>query len=108
MVGLPVFGFFNVWTMVWLPVFGFFNVWTMVWLPVFGFFNVWTMVGLPVFGFLTCGQVVMHAIVHEASLNTVRKSAEEADSGRKIPYCTRDLNPRRRCTLGFPVGSSAN
>ena len=39
----------------------------------------------------------MHAIAHGGCTDTVRKSALEADSGKKIPCCTRDSNPRQYC-----------
>ena len=63
---------------------------TMVWLPVFGIFNV-------------CAQMIMlmHAIAHGGCTETVRESALEVDSGRKIPCCTGDSNPREYCARAF-------
>ena len=55
----------------------FFCVQTMVWLPVFGDFFFF-------FFFLTCTQMLMHAIAHGGCTDTVRQSALEFDSGRKI------------------------
>ena len=43
----------------------------------------------------------MHAIAHGGCTDTVRESAPEADSGRKIPYRTGDSNPRQYCAWRF-------
>ena len=60
---------------------------TMVWLPVFGIFNV--------------AQMLMHVIAHRGCMDTIRESALETDSGRKIPCCTRDVNLCQYCTWIF-------
>ena len=54
-------------------------------------------------GFLTCAQMIMlmHAIAHGGCTETVRESALEVDSGRKIPCCTGDSNPREYCARAF-------
>ena len=41
---------------------------------------------------------MMHGIAHGGCTDTVRESALEADSRRKIPCLTGDSNPRRYCT----------
>ena len=56
------------------------------------------MVGLPVFGIFTCARMLMHVIAHRGCANTMRQSALEVDSGRKILCCNRELNP---CHLAF-------
>ena len=44
---------------------------------------------------LTCAEMLMHAIAHGGCTDTVRESAPEADSGRKIPCRTWDSNPQQ-------------
>ena len=61
---------------------------TMVWLPVFGIFNV-------------CAQMMMHTIAHGGWTDSIRESALEVDSGRKIPCRTGDSNLRQYCALVF-------
>ena len=56
------------------------------------------MVGLPVFGIFTCTRMLMHVIAHRGCANTMRQSALEVNSGRKILCCNRELNP---CHLAF-------
>ena len=82
---LSVFAvFLCVQTMVWLSVFAMFLcVHTMVWLPVFGIFNV-------------CTDDACNST--QGCADTVRESALEADSGRKIPCHTGDSNPCQYCT----------
>ena len=46
-------------------------------------------------GFLTCTQTLMHAITHGGCTDTVRQSAPEVDSGRKILRRIEDSNPRQ-------------
>ena len=43
----------------------------------------------------------MHATARGGCTDTVRESALEADSGRKIPCVTGDSNPRQYCALLF-------
>ena len=45
-------------------------------------------------GLSTCAQMLMYAIARGGCTDTVRESALKADSGRKIPCCTGDSNPR--------------
>ena len=52
-------------------------------------------------GFLTCAQMLMHAIAHRGCTDTVRASALDADSGRKIPCRTRDSNLCQYCIWLF-------
>ena len=40
--------------------------------------------GCQCLGFLTCAQILMHAFAHGGCTDTVRESALQADSGRKI------------------------
>ena len=48
-------------------------------------------------GSLTCVQMFTRAIAHGGVRTHVRESAQNVDSGRKIPGCTRKLNlPQRR------------
>ena len=54
-------------------------------------------------GILTCAQTLMHAIAHGGCMDTVKESAMEVDTGRKIPCHTGDSNPRQYCA-GFSVG----
>ena len=56
---------------------------TMVWLPVFRIFNTLS------------PQTLMQAIALGGCTDTVTESALEVDSGRKIPCCTGDSNPRQ-------------
>ena len=51
--------------------------------------------------FLTCAQMLMRAIAHGGGTDTVRETALEVDSGRKIPWRTGDSNPRQYCTWRF-------
>ena len=52
--------------------------------------------GRQLLGFLTCSQMLMLA-AHEGCTDTVRESALEMDSGRKIPRRTGESNlPQRR------------
>ena len=52
-------------------------------------------------GFLTRARMLMHAIAHAGCTQTVRESAPEVDSGRKIPCRTGDSNPRQYCAELF-------
>ena len=45
-------------------------------------------------GFVTCAQMYRHR-------NFVRQSTLKVDSGREIPCCTGDSNPRQYCTWLF-------
>ena len=63
----------------------------MVWLPVFGVFN-------DIYNVRT---LLMYAIEHGGCTDTVRESALEVDSGRKIPCRIWDSNPRQYCTQLF-------
>ena len=63
---------------------------TMVWLAVFGIFTVCTDTGASDCTWREWGEGYEHC-----------KSALEVDSGRKIPCCTRDLNPHPYCTWLF-------
>ena len=54
-----------------------------------------------VWRFLNCAQMLLHAIAHGGCTDTVRESALEADSGRKIPCRTVDSNPRQYCAWLF-------
>ena len=54
-----------------------------------------------VWGLLTCTQMLMHAIAHGGCTDTVRETALEVDSGRKVPCRTRDSNPRQHCAWLF-------
>ena len=45
--------------------------------------------------------MLMHVIAHGGCTDTVRESASEADSGRKIPCRTRDSNPLQYCARFF-------
>ena len=47
----------------------------------------------------------MHAIAQEGCTNTVRKSALEADSGRKNPLSHRGLEPASVSSLAFRSGA---
>ena len=60
----------------------------MLWLPVLGIFNV-------------CEQMLMHAIAHEGCSDTVRESAPEVNSGKKIATRTGDSNPHQYYTWLF-------
>ena len=51
--------------------------------------------------FLTSAQMLMHATSHEGCTDTVRQSALEVDSGRKIPCLTWDTNVRQYCAWLF-------
>ena len=44
---------------------------------------------------------MMHATAHGGRMDTVTESLVKADSGRKIPCCTGDLNMRQYCTWLF-------
>ena len=52
-------------------------------------------------GVLTCAQMLMHAIAHEGCTDTVRESALEVDSGRKIPLPNLGLEPTSVLRLEF-------
>ena len=52
-------------------------------------------------GFLTCVQMLMHATAHGGCTDTVRESALEDNSRRKIPCRTGDSNPRQYCAWLF-------
>ena len=53
--------------------------------------------GCQCFGSLTCTQMLLHAISHEGCTDTVRESALNVDSGRKIHFRTGESNlPQRR------------
>ena len=45
--------------------------------------------------------MLMHVIAHGGCADTVRESALEVDSVRKIPYHTGDSNRRQYCALAF-------
>ena len=64
-----------------------------------------TMAWLPAFESLTCAQMLKHATAHGGCTDTVRQSALEADSGRKVPCHTGDSSPRSYCAWLFS-GSS--
>ena len=64
------------------------SIQTMVWLPVFAIFNV-------------CTDVDVCDSTQGGCADTVRESALEADSGRKIPCCTGDLNLCQYCAWLF-------
>ena len=49
-----------------------------------------------VWDFLSYAQMLMYAIAHGGCTDTVRASAQEADSGRKIPCRTGEVNPRHK------------
>ena len=53
--------------------------------------------GCQYLGFVTFAQMLMHAVAHGGCAHTVRESALKADTGRKIPRRTGDLNPRQYC-----------
>ena len=48
-------------------------------------------------GFLTCTQMLVNVIAHSGCVDTIRESALETDSGRKMLCRTRDSNPHQRC-----------
>ena len=52
-------------------------------------------------GSLTCADMLLHAIAHGGCSDTVRQSALEADSGRKISCRTGDSNPQQYCAWLF-------
>ena len=52
-------------------------------------------------GYLTYVQTLTHAIAHGGCTDTVRESAVEVDSGRKIPCRNGDSNPSQYCTWLF-------
>ena len=52
-------------------------------------------------GFVTCAQMLMHAMAHWGCTDTVRESALEVATGRKIPCRTWDSNPRQYCAWLF-------
>ena len=45
--------------------------------------------------------MLMHTIAHAGCTDTIRESALEVDSGRKIPCHTRDLNSHQYCAWLF-------
>ena len=52
--------------------------------------------------FLTRAQMLMHVVAHGGcTSDTVRESALEVHTGRKIPCRTRDSNPHQYCTWLF-------
>ena len=57
---------------------------------VYSFASVWD--------FLTCAWMMMQAIAGWSCTNIIRESALKADSGRKIPHHTRELNPNQSST----------
>ena len=57
--------------------------------------------GCQCLGFLTCTQMLMHAIAHGGCTDTVRASALEVDSGRKLPCHTGDSNSCQYCAWLF-------
>ena len=57
--------------------------------------------GCQCLGFLTCTQMLMQTIAHGGCTDTARESALKADTGRKIPCCTGDSNPRQYCAWLF-------
>ena len=59
--------------------------------------------GCQCLGFLTCAKMFMHSIEHWGCTDTASESALKVDSGRKIPYHTRDSNPVQYCTLVFQL-----
>ena len=65
------------------------------------FLCVQTMVWLPVFGILKCTPTLVPAIAHRGWTDTVKESALEVDTRRKI-YChTRYSDPHQHCTWLF-------
>ena len=65
------------------------------------FLCVQTMVRLPVFGILKCTPTLVPAIAHRGWTDTVKESALEVDTRRKI-YChTWYSNPHQHCTWLF-------
>ena len=49
--------------------------------------------GCQCLGFLACAQMLMHAIAYGGCTDTVRESALEVDSGRKVPSRTGGSDP---------------
>ena len=66
-----------------------------------------TAVQLPAFGIVNVRTDVMHAIAHGGCTDTVRESAPEADSGRKI-LCRTGTRTRVSIAPGFSVWHSTN
>ena len=52
-------------------------------------------------GFLTCAQMLMCGIENEGGTDSVKESALEVDTGRKIPCCTWGLKPVSVLHLAF-------
>jgi len=57
--------------------------------------------GYQCFGFSTCAQTLMPAVARGSCMDTVRESALQGDSGRKIPCRTGDSNPCQYCPRLF-------
>ena len=57
--------------------------------------------GCQCLGFLTCAQMLIHATAYRGCTDILIESALEADSGRKIPCCTRDSNLHQYCAWLF-------
>ena len=67
-------------------------------------------------GFLTCALMLMHAAAHGGCMDTVRESALEGDSEKKISCRTRELYPHQSCAqlvcwmlcqLSYPLANKA-
>ena len=58
-------------------------------------------VRLAVFWIFNNTQMLMHVISHRDPTDTVKESALQADSERKIPWCTWDSNLHQYCTWFF-------
>ena len=54
-----------------------------------------------VWDFLMRVQMLMHAIAHAGSMDTITESALEADPGRKMPCCIWVPNPCQYCAWHF-------
>ena len=74
---------------------------TMVWLPVFGILCVCVVGGWVGERERDSAQMVMHAIAHGGCTDTVRGSALEADSGRKIVFAAPGTRTLLNITPGF-------
>ena len=62
--------------------------------------------GCQCLAFLTCTPILTHAIAHRGCMDTVREFTLEADSGRKIPCRTGDLNRHHYHTWLFSTSLS--
>ena len=63
--------------------------------------------GCQCWGFLTCAQMLMHVITHGGCTETVRESALEAVSGRKIA-CRSGTRTCVSVACGFSIGRCTN